>query len=684
MSKRILVTSALPYANGPLHLGHLAGAYLPADFYVRFKRLQQADILFICGSDEHGVPITIAADKEGVRPQDIVDRYHPQLESSFRKMGIDFDYYGRTSSSVHHRTSQDFFTRLYEKGLFKKKEERQLFDPIAGMFLPDRYVKGTCPVCSNPDAYGDQCEKCGTSLSPSELINPHSTLTGEQAEWRSTEHWFIPLGDYQDWLETWLNSQKGWKSHVLGQCRSWLNAGLGDRAVTRDLKWGVPVPLPDAEGKVLYVWFDAPIGYISATKEWAEKQGDAELWKTYWYDSETELVHFIGKDNIVFHCIMFPAMLHAHGDFILPVNVPANEFLNLEGQKLSTSRGWAVWVDEFLEHFDADLIRFVMGSIMPENKDSDFSWKDFQQRVNGELADIFGNFVFRTTSFTVRYFDGKVPGPIELDADSLSVLKSIETQKDRISDAYNRFNFKEALTESMQLARIGNKYFTDREPWKTRKTDPDSCAATMYTSLQLCAALSVVFDPVMPSKMAILRNQLGIELKNWDQISTSMIQSGSMISEGSIMFAKIEDSVIQERIDVLHTREKALHQLADSTTEDQSELEYTARKDEIVYDEFAKMDLRVGRVLTAESVKGSNKLLKLTVDMGYEERTILSGIAAFYQPDDMIGKHVVVVANLKPRRMMGTDSHGMILMSEDRNGNLQLVSTEGEPGSVVA
>jgi len=682
MSKRFLVTAALPYANGPLHLGHLAGAYLPADFFVRYKRQNAADIVFVCGSDEHGVPITIAADKENITPQDVVDRFHPQLKGSFEKMGIEFDYYGRTSSDIHKKTSQDFFLKLHEKNIFKKKTERQLFDPAANMFLPDRYVKGTCPVCSNPEAYGDQCEKCGTSLSPSELINPHSALTGSTAEWRETEHWFIPLGDFQPWLEQWLDSKSNWKPNVLGQCKSWLNTGLGDRAVTRDLSWGVPVPLADADGKVLYVWFDAPIGYISATKEWAIEKGDPDLWKTYWCDEETNLIHFIGKDNIVFHCIMFPAMLHAHGEYVLPVNVPANEFLNLEGRKLSTSRGWAVWADEFLEYFEPDLLRYVMGSIMPESKDSDFSWKDFQQRVNGELADILGNFIFRTTSFTVRYFEGKTPGVHKFSELSRQTLDSIQLQKEKIADAYDRFSFKEAIIESMQLARIGNKYFTDREPWKTRNSDIESCAETLHVSLQICAALAVVFDPIMPVKMKQLRAQLGIDFNDWQKVTDTMLKAGDPIEEGSILFAKIDDDRIQARIDVLLKNDALASEKQTTTTE--AEHPFKEQGSEISYGEFAKIDLRVGTVLEAESVKGSKKLLKLLVDIGYEKRTILSGIAAYYSPETMIGKKVVVVANLKPRPMMGMESHGMILMSEDREGNLVIVDSENEAGSTVS
>jgi methionyl-tRNA synthetase len=464
MSKRILVTSALPYANGPIHLGHLAGAYLPADLYTRFQRLNQKDIIHISGSDEHGVPITIAAEKEGVTPNEIVERYHTRNKSVFEKFGIDFDYYGRTSSDTHRKTSQDFFLNLHEQGVFSQKKQEQFYDEEADMFLPDRYVKGTCPVCGHPEAFGDQCEKCGSSLSPTDLIDPVSAITGNKPVIKETDHWFIPLGDFQPWLDEWIGSRNNWKANVVGQCKSWLDAGLGDRAVTRDLNWGVPVPLPEGEGKVLYVWFDAPIGYISATKEWAEEQGNPELWKTYWQDEETSLIHFIGKDNIVFHCIMFPAMLKQHGDFVLPENVPANEFLNLEGRKLSTSKGWAVWLEEYLEDFEADLLRYVLGTTLPETKDSDFSWKDFQSRVNSELADILGNFVFRTTSFTHRFFDGQVPAfsnPSDLD---LQTLKEIEAQKKKIEQAYNSFKFREAIAETMHLARIGNRYFTETEP----------------------------------------------------------------------------------------------------------------------------------------------------------------------------------------------------------------------------
>jgi len=672
MSSRTLVTAALPYANGPLHLGHLAGAYLPADLYVRYKRLTGADIVFICGSDEHGVPITIAADKAGVSPQEIVDRHHAHIKATFERFGIAFDYYGRTSSPVHRQTSQDIFTVLNDKGVFKRKTEKQLYDPQAGRFLADRYVVGTCPVCGNPSAYGDQCEKCGTSLSPSELIHPKSALSGATPEFRETEHWYLPLGELQPALEAWLATRTDWKPNVTGQVSSWLKAGLGDRAVTRDLDWGVPVPLDDAAGKVLYVWFDAPIGYISATKEWAALQGDPEKWKTYWMDDGTDLIHFIGKDNIVFHCLMFPAMLQAHRGYVLPKNVPANEFLNLEGQKLSTSRNWAVWIHEYLDVFPADWLRYALAATLPETKDSDFSWKDFQNRVNGELADILGNFIFRTTSFTHRFFEGRVPelvSPSDLDQ---AMLARIATLKTAISAEYEAFRFREAVSLTLELARAGNKYFTDTEPWKTRKTDPQACANAVHVAGQVCAALSVLFEPVLPHGMAALRAQLGITGTDWSTVHDRMLPAGSAITEGAVMFPKIEDAAIQAQVDKLGAPKPT-----DVPTS-------APLKDDIVYEDFAKMDLRTGVVTHAEAVPKSGKLLKLQVDLGFESRQILSGIAAFFTAEEMIGKHVVVVANLKPRKMMGLESKGMILFAEDRDGHLRRVVSDGEAGSVVA
>lgn len=672
MSKRTLVTSALPYANGPIHLGHLAGAYLPADLYVRYNRLCEKDILFICGSDEHGVPITIAADKEGISPQDIVDRYHEMNKSVFQSVGISFDYFGRTSSKVHHDVSSDFFTVLNDKGVFKKKTEKQLFDAQAGKFLADRYVKGTCPKCGHPDAYGDQCEKCGTSLSPSELINPQSMLTGSTPELKETEHWYLPLGDLQPEIEQWLSTKDNWKSNVMGQCKSWLTSGLSDRAVTRDLNWGVKVPLEEAKDKVLYVWFDAPIGYISATKEWAQQTGKPDEWELYWKDEDTDLIHFIGKDNIVFHCIMFPAVLMKYGGYILPKNVPANEFLNLEGQKLSTSRGWAVWLHEYLENLDTDNLRYVLGTTLPENKDSDFAWKDYQQRINSELADILGNFVFRTLSFTTRFFEGKVPeliSPSELD---INLLNAIEDHKKSISVSYENFQFRDAINQSMNLARLGNKYLTETEPWKTRKTDTVTTGNSMHVCLQVVAALSVIFEPVLPHKMSLLREYIGIQDPLWSQINKSMLSVGKDISAGEILFAKIEDDVIDAQILKLKL----------STSDKKSSLEPIS--DAIEFDDFIKNDLRTGKILEAETVPKSKKLLRIQVDLGFEVRQILSGIAEHYKPEDIIGKNVVVVANLKKRKMMGFDSEGMILMATNADGSLHLVSSGGEPGSRIS
>ncbi len=673
-SKRILVTSALPYANGPLHLGHLAGAYLTPDFYVRYKRLTGADIVFICGSDEHGVPITIAAEKEGVSPQDIVDRYHEINKKVFEDFGISFDYYGRTSSKVHHQTSQEIFTHLYEKGFFKKKTEKQLYDPKSDMFLPDRYVKGTCPNCSYTEAYGDQCENCGTSLSPAELIDPVSALSGEKPELKETEHWYMPLGDVQPKFEGWLKTRKNWKPNVMGQVKSWLNDGLADRAATRDLTWGVPVPLKDAKGKVLYVWFDAPIGYISATKEWAELSGNPDEWKKYWQDEETELYHFIGKDNIVFHCIMFPIILMEHGSYVLPENVPANEFLNLEGKKLSTSRGWAVWLHEYLEDFSPDLLRYALGTTLPESKDSDFSWKDFQVRVNNELAAVLGNFVFRAVSFTQKFADGKIPQLVDPKKTDTEALQSINTQKEKVTNAFESFKFKEAITEAMNLARIGNKYFTETEPWKTRNDDLQSCMNTLHVSLQICAALSVLMEPILPDSMNELRNQLGYkEIPNWNTVSDSMLIAGSSINLGEVLFTKVEDEQIESQISKLEER---------SATSNPTS-KFTPLKTDIQFDDFMKLDIRTGEILEAEAIKKSDKLLKLTVDIGVETRTIVSGIAKHVDMKNLKGQKVSVVANLAPKKLMGVESQGMILMAEDTEGNLKFVDTNAEPGSTI-
>lgn len=672
--KRILVTSALPYANGPIHLGHLAGAYLTADFYVRYKRLTGADVAFICGSDEHGVPITIAAEKEGIQPQDIVDRYHEMNKKVFEDFGISFDYYGRTSSQVHHRTSQEIFLTLHEKGFFRKKTEQQLYDPEKQMFLPDRYVKGTCPNCGFDGAYGDQCEKCGTSLSPSELIDPISALSGKKPELKETEHWYMPLGELQPKIEAWIETRKGWKNNVLGQVKSWLNDGLGDRAATRDLSWGVPVPLDEAKGKVLYVWFDAPIGYISATKEWAMQSGDPEKWRSYWQDSDTELYHFIGKDNIVFHCIMFPIVLMEHGDYILPENVPANEFLNLEGQKLSTSRGWAVWLHEYLEEFEPDLMRYALGATLPESKDSDFSWSDFQSRVNNELAAVLGNFINRTLTFTSKFSGGKIPELKDPSETDLNALNAIETQKEKITVAFEQFRFKEALQETMNLARAGNKYFTETEPWKTRNSDLQACNNTLHVSNQLCAALSILAEPVLPDSMKKLRVQLGLsDNLMWKDISGSMLDTGSAVDPGEVLFSKIEDEQIQKQV----------QKLEDRVAKNDPKSAYEPLKTHVEFDDFIKLDLRAGVILEAEPVPKSDKLLKLRVDLGFEERTIVSGIAKHTDHSTLVGQKVCVVANLKPRKLMGIPSEGMILMAEDTEGNLKFTETDAEPGSTI-
>ncbi len=675
MGKRTLVTSALPYANGPIHLGHLAGAYLPADFYVRYKRMRNEDVVFICGSDEHGVPITIAAEKEGVTPQDIVDRFHEMNKKTFEEFGISFDYFGRTSSPVHHETSRDFFRVLNDRGIFKKKGETQLYDEKAGMFLPDRYVKGTCPHCKYAEAFGDQCEKCGTSLSPSDLIDPRSMVTGEKPIYRETEHWFLPLGDFQDDLQAWLDKTENWKPNVMGQVKSWLNQGLGDRAVTRDLTWGVPVPVDGSDGKVLYVWFDAPIGYISATKEWAELKGDSGLWEKYWRDEDSDLIHFIGKDNIVFHCIMFPAVLMSYDGYILPKNVPANEFLNLEGQKLSTSRGWAVWVHEYMKDFEPDLLRYVLGTGLPETKDADFSWKFFQDHVNGELADIFGNFVFRTLSFAGKNFDNKVPAAGPLTNEDRAVLGEITRLKNEIAECYETFRFREAIQKSMNLARAGNKYFTEMEPWHLRKSDPDRCGTVLNVCCQITAALSVIFDPVTPDACRRLRDALHIRNAGWDDITEQILTAGSPFDKGEILFKKLEDDVIEAQRQKLEDQTRTLQA---STTE------LEPLKDTITFEDFSKLDIRVGEVLTAERVPKSDKLLKLTVDIGLETRTIMAGIAQHADPEELPGKKVTVVANLKPRKMMGIPSEGMVLMAETPGGQFKFLSSEADNGSTVS
>ncbi|MEM8487350.1 MAG: methionine--tRNA ligase [Bacteroidota bacterium] len=692
--KRIMVTAALPYANGPVHLGHLAGAYLPADLYCRYERMKGSDLVFVCGSDEMGVAIMIRARQQGISPQDIVDKYHPMIKDAFEKFGMSFDIYTRTTTDIHRETSQAFFNKLAASNSFKLKTEEQLFDPEVGIFLADRFVKGTCPNCGNEDAYGDQCERCGTALSPRELVNPKSTLSEATPELRQTTHWYLPLGDFQPALEDWINTHPEWKPNVLGQVKSWFNDGLKDRAITRDVPWGVPVPDEaaalagtDAAGKVIYVWFDAPIGYISATREWAAAQGDPEKWKPYWQDQETKLLHFIGKDNIVFHCLMFPAMLQQHGDYVLPENVPANEFLNIEGKKLSTSRGWAVWLHEFLEDFDPDLLRYALATMLPESKDADFSWKDFQARVNSELADVLGNFVNRTLTFANRYFDGVVPpleNPSALDHE---VLTSLAGFPEKIGASYDAYRNREAVFETMSLARMGNKYFNDTEPWHTRKNDMQKCGNTIHVSLQICASLAILLEPVLPHTAQRLRDMLqltgvrsslpenpGAGTLGWHDAGQPLLEAGHGLNEAEILFTKIDDAVIEEQIGKLNA-------VADDAAPAGPAFEPI--KDEIVYDDFAKLDLRMGTIEVAEKVPKADKLLRLEINLGFEERQILSGVAEQMDPEDLVGKRVVVVANLKPRKLRGFESQGMVLMAENRDGVLSLIDSAGEDGAPV-
>lgn len=700
--ERILVTSALPYANGPIHIGHLAGAYLPADLYVRYQRLKGRDVVYICGSDEHGVPIMLRAREEGVSPQEIVDRYHARIKESFDGFRMSFDHYGRTSAEVHHETSQNFFRRLSEKGVFIRKTEEQLYDPEAEMFLADRFVRGTCPVCGYEEAYGDQCENCGSSLSPNELIDPRSAITSAEPVTRETTHWYMPLGRFQDELEEWIGTHPEWKPNVLGQVQSWFTDGLKDRAMTRDLPWGIQVPEDiareagvDPEGKVFYVWFDAPIGYISSTKEWAEEQGDASRWTDYWQDDDTRLVHFVGKDNIVFHCLIFPAMLMAHDDFVLPDNVPANEFLNLEGRKLSTSRGWAVWLEEYLEEFPPDLLRYALATTLPETKDADFSWEHFQGRVNSELADVLGNFVNRTMTFATRYFDGEVPPLAKPRPVDQEVLDRLAEFPGYIGESFEKFRMREGVARIMELARMGNKYFNDTEPWHTRTEDPDACATTVHVSLQICAALAILMEPVLPDSAARLRKMLQLQdvrssgpnggrkdLAGWDEAGTSLLAVGHTLGASEILFSKIEDEVIQEQVEKLEERLAASLE-AEGEDDDEVETPYAELKDEISFDDFTSLDLRVGEITAAEPVEEADKLLRLQVDVGFEERQVLAGIARQMTPEELVGQKVVLVVNLASKEMFGYESQGMVLMAEDRDGRLTPVSSRGENGAVV-
>jgi len=669
--KRYMVTSALPYANGPIHIGHLAGVYVPADIYVRYLRLRGREVKWVCGSDEHGVPITIRASQEGVSPQAVVDKYHELIKRSFEEFGMTFDIYHRTSSPLHHATAAEFFTTLYDKGEFVEMESEQYYDEEAEQFLADRYLIGTCPHCGFEKAYGDQCEKCGSSLNGADLINPHSALSGSKPVLRKTKHWYLPLDKYEPFLRRWiLDQHQEWKGNVYGQCKSWLDAGLKPRAVTRDLNWGVPVPLEGATGKVLYVWFDAPIGYISATKALTPD------WEKYWKDEDTRLVHFIGKDNIVFHCIVFPAMLRAHGGYILPDNVPANEFLNIEGQKVSTSRNWAVWLNEYLEDFPnrQDALRYTLAANMPETKDNDFTWKDFQSRNNSELVAILGNFVNRVMVLTCKHFQGTVPPKGVMTAEDEAVVSSIMAHREGIERAVESFHFRDALKEYMDLARVGNKYLAEMEPWKLIKTDAGRTATVLHVSLQLLSALAGLGEPFLPFTTKKLLAMLRKERIAWDTVGVEMLPEGYQVGEPELLFTKIEDDAIEAQIKKLHENARAASDFA--AVEDAAGV--APMKPLIGIEDFDKIDLRVGRILTAEKVEKSNKLLKFTVDTGIDRRTVLSGISKHFSAEQMVGKRVLMVVNLAPRKMMGIESQGMLLFAEGADGRLYGVGPEGD------
>ncbi|MDI9534796.1 MAG: methionine--tRNA ligase [Bacteroidota bacterium] len=673
--KRYTVTTALPYANGPVHIGHLAGVYVPADIYVRYLRLRHKDVIFIGGSDEHGVPITLKARNEGVTPQQVVDRYHNIIKESFKKFGISYDIYSRTSSQIHHETAAEFFKTLYDKGEFVEKISKQYFDEAESQFLADRYIIGTCPKCEYEAAYGDQCENCGSSLSPEELINPRSVISGNKPILKETKHWYLPLDKYENWLKQWiLEEHKEWKPNVYGQCKSWLDAGLFPRAVTRDLDWGVKVPLHEAENKVLYVWFDAPIGYISATKELRPD------WEKYWKDAETKLVHFIGKDNIVFHCIIYPSILKQEGSYILPENVPANEFLNLEGDKISTSRNWAVWLHEYLEDFPnkQDVLRYVLCANAPETKDSDFTWKDFQARNNNELVAILGNFINRALVLTHKYYDGKIPVPSEITDKEKEIREEILKIKSDLEKNIENYKFREALKDFMQISRIGNKYLADTEPWKLIKTDSERVKTIMYYSLQLCAISVVLGEIFLPFSMEKLRNMLNMEKTDWeDVLKFDLLKPEHKINQAELLFEIIDDAKIEEQLNKL-AKTKEMNESSAKTVSPQ--------KEEITYDDFVKQDIRVATILEAEKVPKADKLLKLLVDTGIDKRTIVSGIAEYYKPEEIIGKQVCVLVNLAPRKLRGIESAGMILMATDKDGSLKFVSPENltANGSVIS
>lgn len=675
--KRYTITAALPYTNGPVHIGHLAGVYVPADIYARYQRLQNNDVAFICGSDEHGVPITIKAKKEGITPQQVVDKYHDIIKKSFADFGISFDNYSRTSAEIHHRTASEFFKKLYEEGKFTEEITEQLFDEEANQFLADRYITGTCPKCGNEEAYGDQCEKCGSSLNATDLINPKSAISGNVPVLKETKHWFLPLNEYEDFLKQWIlvGHKKDWKTNVYGQCKSWIDDGLRPRAVTRDLDWGIPVPVKDAEGKVLYVWFDAPIGYISSTKEWAEREG--KNWENYWKDENTKLLHFIGKDNIVFHCIIFPAMLKAEGSYILPNNVPANEFLNLEGNKISTSKNWAVWLYEYLVDFpnQQDVLRYTLTANAPETKDNDFTWADFQARNNNELVAIFGNFINRVLVLTDKYYEGIVPNAglfSEVDEQVLSELKAYPSV---IASSLERYRFREAQGELMNVARLGNKYLADEEPWKTIKTDEERTKTVMYVALQIASALAVLSEPFLPFTSDKLKNMLNVTLSavegslEWNDISTKseLIKPGHKINKAELLFSKIEDEQIQQQLDKLQASKK-MNEIANKKV--------TPQKETIQYDDFAKLDMRVGTIIEAEKMPKADKLLVLKIDTGIDVRTIVSGIAQSFTPEEIIGKKVTVLVNLAPRALRGVESQGMILMTENEDGKLVFLNPD--------
>lgn len=678
--KRTLVTAALPYANGPVHIGHLAGVYVPADIYVRYKRLQGENVLFVGGSDEHGVPVTIRARKEGCSVQDIVDRYHNLIKTSFERFGISFDVYSRTTSKIHHQFASDFFKYLNDHGKFIQQESEQFYDEATQEFLTDRNIKGECPVCHAADANGDQCEKCGSTLSPDELINPVNAINGNPLVKRKTTHWYLPLNEYQPWLEEWiLKEHKEWRPNVYGQCKSWLDADLRPRAVTRDLNWGIPVPVEGAEGKVLYVWFDAPIGYISNTKELCDAHPEYGNWETWWKDDSTRLIHFIGKDNIVFHCIVFPTMLKAHGGYILPDNVPSNEFLNLEGEKISTSRNWAIWLNEYLDEFPGkqDVLRYVLTANAPETKDNDFTWRDYQACNNNELVAIFGNFVNRAVVLTHKYFDGVIPAAGELTDYDRATIAEFKGVKETLSNNIEQFHFREALKDAMNLARIGNKYLADTEPWKLAKTDMKRVETIMNVSLQICANLAIAFEPFLPFTAEKLRAMLGMAVVDWNKLGQlDILADGAKIEKPVLLFEKIEDSVIQAQLDKL-ARIKQENIIANFKPEPVAK--------ECTFDDFMKLDIRVGKVLECSKVKKADKLLQFKIDDGMGGRTIVSGIAKFYEPADLIGKEVCFIANFPPRKLKGIESQGMILSAEDADGRLVVIGPQGEvkPGVKV-